>query len=125
MDRRGDFVGALNTISSYIGADPASQHWSEREQLEALHGELGRLETKSAQSSWDFHWATFEANLALHVAQPRLEAAFQHYRLHGAEIVSGEPPACDNWVLWRRNAYCDAKKLAFDMERTIDGNETM
>ncbi|KAL7422173.1 killer toxin resistant protein [Cryptotrichosporon argae] len=63
--------------------------------------------------------AALELGLALHVAAPRIEAAYAWYGAHvdeGARGVGG----CASWVEWRGKAFCAADELRRDVEHSID-----
>jgi UDP-glucose:glycoprotein glucosyltransferase len=110
----------LSSSESVAALDHVPGHpKSEQSQLETLHDLI--ISSDILQSHPKFDLSSFEASLALHVAQPKLEAYFQYYRDEAQSELHGEVPDCDNWVLWEGRSYCDAGKLRRDVDLTIEG----
>ncbi len=97
---------------------PLSHPQSDRSQLSTFHDLLSSSSILKQFSKFDL--SSFEASLALHVAQPKLEAYARYY---DEEV---EDVDCENWVWWEDKGYCDAEVLKMEMEETIeaDGVET-
>lgn len=93
---------------------PDSRPQSDRFQLSVFYDLLNSSSILLAHPHFDF--SSFQASLALHVAQPKLEAYASFYT---DQVIHMD---CQNWVWWREKGYCDTDILKKEMEETIDGH---